>query len=340
MADDDKEGVCICLEDYFSNYDNMAQERENERLHRQRRRTAIQNYLHTGDRPDECNGFQRMQKCRRGLEALDRRGWQRSFHQRMFHDNFIRACARIFWKNEPHGTFAKDHQKILEVNGWDHLAQEVLVSTPRRFGKTISVSMFAAAMLFSCPNLEMSIYSTCKVHVSLPEFDSLFILTPHNTAHIAKTAPEHPKVLGAHLYGNQLRTHEGDPHQHGGDRLARNGLRARRPDRQLLSEQGSCHLSLARELPVLLANGIHLAQPSHLRATLKVLRDQRFRRFLQSVQAVGSEADVRLVLPRNLLHQPAKRDLRDGVAVFTDFAPHGRHGRWRVLVAGFGGVRG
>jgi len=31
-----------------------------------------------------------------------------------------------------------------------------------RFGKTISVSMFAAAMLYSTPNLEMSIYSTCK----------------------------------------------------------------------------------------------------------------------------------------------------------------------------------
>ena len=157
------EGVSICLEDYFQNYDRVAQERENERLHRQRRRTVLQNYLHTGDRPEECNGFHRMQKCRLGLEAIDRRGWQRSFHQRMFHDNFIRACARIFWKNEKHGTFAKDHQKILEVNGWDHLAQEVLVSTPRRFGKTISVSMFAAAMLYSCPNLEMSIYSTCKV---------------------------------------------------------------------------------------------------------------------------------------------------------------------------------
>lgn len=102
-------------------------------------------------------------RCRQALDALDRRGWQRSFHQRMFHDNFIRACARIFWKRDPHGTFAKDHQRILEVNGWDHLSQEVLVSTPRRFGKTISVSMFSAAMLYSCPNLEMSIYSTCKV---------------------------------------------------------------------------------------------------------------------------------------------------------------------------------
>lgn len=38
----------------------------------------------------------------------------------------------------------------------------MLISTPRRFGKTISVSMFAAAMLFAAPTVEISIYSTCK----------------------------------------------------------------------------------------------------------------------------------------------------------------------------------
>ena len=89
-------------------------------------------------------------------------GWARSFHQRMFHNNFIRACARIFFKVEPPGTFARSHQAILDLNGWDNLAQEILISTPRRFGKTISVSMFAAAMIFSCANVELSIYSTCK----------------------------------------------------------------------------------------------------------------------------------------------------------------------------------
>jgi hypothetical protein len=31
-----------------------------------------------------------------------------------------------------------------------------------RFGKTISVSMFAAALMFSCAGCEVSIYSTCK----------------------------------------------------------------------------------------------------------------------------------------------------------------------------------
>ena len=153
--------VTVNLEEYFKNFDRVTQEKESERRRRETRRTALQNCLSLSTK-SETTGFQRIQKCRQALEALDRRGWTRSFHQRMFHDNFIRACARIFWKREKHGVFAKDHQRILEVHGWDHLSQEVLVSTPRRFGKTISVSMFAAAMLYSCPNLEMSIYSTCK----------------------------------------------------------------------------------------------------------------------------------------------------------------------------------
>ena len=108
------------------------------------------------------DGFERMAACRRALEGLDRHGWERSFHQREFHDTFIRACARVFWKTERPGQFARDHQRILQLNGWEHLGQEILVSTPRRFGKTISVSMFAAAMLYSAPNVEISIYSTCK----------------------------------------------------------------------------------------------------------------------------------------------------------------------------------
>ena len=107
-------------------------------------------------------GFTRMQRCRDALAKLDERGWKRSYHQRLFHDDFLKACTRIFWKLEPAGTFARQHLEILQRNNWSHISQEVLVSTPRRFGKTISVSMFAAAMLYSAPNVEISIYSTCK----------------------------------------------------------------------------------------------------------------------------------------------------------------------------------
>jgi hypothetical protein len=108
------------------------------------------------------SGFSRMQSCRDALSFLDENGWRRSYHQRLFHDDFIRACTRIFWKREPPGRFAREQCEILRRNNWSHLQQEVLISTPRRFGKTISVSMFAAAMLFSAPGVEISIYATCK----------------------------------------------------------------------------------------------------------------------------------------------------------------------------------
>ena len=108
------------------------------------------------------SAFERIDMCRKGLEALDRQGWNRSYHQRQFHEQFIRACARIFYKTEAPGTFQRDHQRLLQVNGWNNLSQEILISTPRRFGKTISVSLFAAAILYSAPRVELSIYSTCR----------------------------------------------------------------------------------------------------------------------------------------------------------------------------------
>jgi hypothetical protein len=112
--------------------------------------------------PSICNGFTRLERTRLALECMDRQGWERSYFQKKFHDAFLQAAVRVFWKKEGQGQFARDHQKILEMYGWDHLAQEILISTPRRFGKTISVSMFCAAILFGARAIELSIYSTCK----------------------------------------------------------------------------------------------------------------------------------------------------------------------------------
>lgn len=103
-----------------------------------------------------------MDLCRKYLAKLDTMGWNRSYHQRLFHEDFLKACTRSFWKLEKPGQFARDHQRVLRANSWDHIAQEILISTPRRFGKTISVSMFCAAMMLACPAVEVSIYSTCK----------------------------------------------------------------------------------------------------------------------------------------------------------------------------------
>ena len=116
----------------FAAYDRIQSDKARRAAFRDAPRNALQAFLHGSAQATTGSGFQRIQRCREALEALDRQGWQRSFHQRLFHDHFIRACARIFWKTEKPGAFARDHQKILEMNGWDHLSQEILVSTPRR----------------------------------------------------------------------------------------------------------------------------------------------------------------------------------------------------------------
>lgn len=147
----------------YAKYDRHLQDVKDAERERKTLRPALRNFMRKNNTlKEKSNGFKRMKLCRSALEAIDRGGWERSFHQRQFHDQFLRACSRVFWKTEPHGEFARCHQAILEINGWEHLAQEILVSTPRRFGKTISVSMFAAAMIFSAPSVEVSIYSTCK----------------------------------------------------------------------------------------------------------------------------------------------------------------------------------
>ena len=129
----------------------------------QTQRNALRNRLSRSVRSTTTvTPMDRMKHCRKALERLDNAGWKRSYHQRLFHDDFLKACTRTFFKTEPPGTFAKEHAKILEVNSWEHLASEVLISTPRRFGKTISVSMFAAGIMFAAPSVELSIYSTCK----------------------------------------------------------------------------------------------------------------------------------------------------------------------------------
>ena len=116
----------------YAAYDALLADKERDAEENKAARNALQRFLRhrTGGR--QRDWFIRMQQCRDALDALDRQGWNRSFHQRMFHENFIRACARVFFKTEQQGAFARAHQAILDLNGWDNLSQEILISTPRR----------------------------------------------------------------------------------------------------------------------------------------------------------------------------------------------------------------
>ena len=170
--------------------------------------SAIERHMKDFQVNEKMNGFKRIQLCRSALEALDRRGWDRSFHQRLFHEEYLKSCARIFFKRDGPGAFANAHNRLLEINSWDSTPQEILVSTPRRFGKTISVSMFAAAMMFACPNMELSIYSTCKrisqkLLRNIVKFLDLIYLELGTTPYkIARMNSEEVHVLGNEGHGD------------------------------------------------------------------------------------------------------------------------------------------
>ena len=68
---------------------------------------AIHRHMNSYILNESMNGFKRMQLCRQALEALDKRGWNRSFHQRLFHEEYLKSCTRVFFKRDGPGAFAR-----------------------------------------------------------------------------------------------------------------------------------------------------------------------------------------------------------------------------------------
>ena len=91
--------------------------------------------------------------------ALDNCGMQRTATQRMFHKQFVHASLpHVYGK----AVFGKFKDRILTshgIQGSDY-NQYTLISTPRRWGKTTSVAMFVACMLFCVPDAWISVFST------------------------------------------------------------------------------------------------------------------------------------------------------------------------------------
>ena len=92
-------------------------------------------------------------------ETLDQLGYIRTEQQKNFHRHFICASLQHIY-DESH--FARYRTLILEKIGFKDTHTEVLIVTPRRFGKTTSVSMFCAAMLLSVQDIWISVFSTGK----------------------------------------------------------------------------------------------------------------------------------------------------------------------------------
>jgi hypothetical protein len=124
---------------------------------------------------EESEGEKRLKALLKNLEILDGKGFKRARHQVKFHKAFIGNnnnlyTHRIIINFYEIGASLKKILKedinnnltriIEKYNLNPELTNDVIITTPRRFGKTYSVALFVAAYLLSQPNCEVSIYST------------------------------------------------------------------------------------------------------------------------------------------------------------------------------------
>ena len=105
-----------------------------------------------------AQGDKLMFKLKKLLDYVPKsyKGWERSKMQKIFHRNFMQATCMHLYRQDPD----IDIDRIMKMNGFDNLKQQVLCLTPRRFGKSTSVAMFVAAYGMTVPYSEQCIFST------------------------------------------------------------------------------------------------------------------------------------------------------------------------------------
>ena len=89
-------------------------------------------------------------------ETLDSFGLVRSDMQKTFHLNFTSACIQKIYEEDTD----VDWVELAEREGFTSMKQSVVCSTPRRFGKTTAVAMYAAAFALCIPASTVCIFST------------------------------------------------------------------------------------------------------------------------------------------------------------------------------------
>jgi len=131
-------------------------------------------------------------------------GFKRSPAQENFHRAMIIA-------NLPHiygiSDFEKYRERLLKDFQVDDLQQELLICCPRRFGKTVSVAMFVAALLYAVDDSWISCFSTGqRASTSLLDQAAKFLMTlPDAKNRIVKKNQEQLFVKGEN--GNLRRFH-------------------------------------------------------------------------------------------------------------------------------------
>lgn len=101
----------------------------------------------------EVSGDQRMKALHKRLAELDVY-FPRSQQQREFHDAFIQACLPLIYGKDLNRHLVR----ILRSLNANKLQCEVMICTPRRFGKTMGTVLYVVAVLLAL-GLEVVVYS-------------------------------------------------------------------------------------------------------------------------------------------------------------------------------------
>lgn len=105
-------------------------------------------------------GYRRMQKIKHMLNNMLYKGKKviRSPSQITFHNGMLQACLPKIFADD----WAESAVRVLEELGQETIKYEVMIQSPRRFGKTWSIAMFCTALLLCCPGIKLAIFSTGK----------------------------------------------------------------------------------------------------------------------------------------------------------------------------------
>lgn len=116
-------------------------------------RPRISNAINPALSRKQVTGDQVLANVRRTLDSME---LKRSTDQKAFHEQMIRACLPHIYGPE----LDTQLDRILKENGWEDLQEQVMIVTPRRWGKTYSVAMFVIALAWCCRSIEQAIFST------------------------------------------------------------------------------------------------------------------------------------------------------------------------------------
>lgn len=110
-----------------------------------------------------------------------------SAHQLEFHENFFKASARVLYKDD----WGVQKPAIMQKHGWESCPGEVLISTPRRFGKSGLASVFERTV---SPPLLFSDAPARRPAFSIAIFCACFLLTQKAEIVVFRCASVQPRA--------------------------------------------------------------------------------------------------------------------------------------------------